>query len=114
MTSRRGRKGTRELPGVESEPDISLTDWSIIRISAAGQHWDVLLGWCVRNICGRVSTPIEQYFADNRVAVTRSGRSYSLVGPPGRNPEAIHIYAKMFGHIPHERADVTQEYIDKT
>jgi hypothetical protein len=59
-----------------------------------------------------VTTPVNKFVAAEATAITRSGRRYRLAGPPGRNPDAIYVYAQMFGHIPHKSLDITAEYLE--
>jgi len=102
----------KTMPSVDSQPEIVLTHWSAVRISAEGQHWDVLLGWCELNRCGRVTTPVKEFMGEQGTAITRSGRRYRLVGPPGKCEDAQYVYQQTFGHIPHKRLDITAEYLD--
>lgn len=99
------------MPSVDSQPDIVLTDWSVVRISAENQHWDVILGWCELNRCGRVTTPVMEFDGERGVAITRSGRRYQLAGPPGKCDDASYVYQQTFGHIPHKRQDITVQYL---
>lgn len=103
----------KTMPSVDSQPEIVLTHWSAVRISAEGQHWDVLLGWCELNRCGRVTTPVKEFMGEQGTAITRSGRRYRLVGPPGKCEDAQYVYQQTFGHIPHKRLDITAEYLDQ-
>ena len=103
----------KTMPSVDSQPEIALTQWSAVRISAEGQHWDVLLGWCELNDCGRVTTPVIEFIAEKHIAITRSGRRYRLAGPSGKCDDALYVYQKTFGHIPHKRVDITDEYEEK-
>ncbi len=98
------------LPSPEVQPDVVLTNWSVTRISSGADHWDVLLGRCTESNIGRLSTPLMEFNAANAVAITRSGREYLLSGPPGTDEDALYVYEKQFGHLPHERKDVTEEY----
>lgn len=101
----------KTMPSVDSQPDIVLTDWSVVRISADDQHWDVILGWCELNRCGRVTTPVMAFDGEQGIAITRSGRRYQLAGPPGKCDDAYYVYRQTFGHIPHKRVDITADYL---
>jgi len=103
----------KTMPSVDSQPEIVLTHWSAVRISAEGQHWDVLLGWCELNHCGRVTTPFMEFVGGQGTAITPSGRRYRLAGVPGRCDDALNVYQQTFGHIPHKRQDITAEYMEK-
>ena len=98
------------MPPTEVQPDVVLTHWSVIRISSGAEHWDVLLGHCTESGIGRLSTPLMEFNATNAIATTRSGREYLLSGPHGVDEDALYVYEKQFGHVPHERKDVTEEY----
>jgi hypothetical protein len=98
------------LPSPEVQPDVVLTNWSVTRVSSGTDHWDVLLGRCTESNIGRLSTPLIELNAATAIAITRSGREYLLSGPPGTDEDAIYVYEKQFGHVPHERKDVTEEY----
>jgi hypothetical protein len=98
------------MPPTEIQPDVVLTNWSVMRISSGTEYWDVLLGRCTENGIGRLSTPLMEFNATNAIAITRSGREYLLSGPSGIDEDALYVYEKQFGHVPHDRMDVTEEY----
>jgi hypothetical protein len=103
----------KTMPSVANQPEIVLTDWSAVRISGEGSYWDVLLGWCEMNRCGRVTTPIVEFIAEQATAITRSGRRYRLAGAPGKCDDALYVYQQTFGHVPHKRLDITAEYLEQ-
>jgi len=43
---------------------------------------------------GRVSSPVEAFDAATAMARTRSGRTYALAGPAGRNPDAEYVWRR--------------------
>lgn len=98
------------LPSPEVQPNVVLTNWSVTRISSGVDHWDVLLGRCKESGIGRLSTPLMEFNATAAIAITRSGREYLLSGSPGTDEDALYVYEKQFGHVPHDRKDVTEEY----
>jgi hypothetical protein len=98
------------MPSVETQPDVVLENWSVMRISSGDNHWDVLLGRCMESGIGRLSTPVVEFDPANAIATTRSGRQYLLSGPSGSDEDAMYIYEKKFGHVPHVRQEITEEY----
>lgn len=101
------------MPSVETQPDVVLENWSVMRISSGADHWDVLLGRCTESAIGRLSTPVMEFDAASAIATTRSGRQYLLSGPSGSDEDAMYVYEKKFGHVTHVRQDVTVEYWNK-
>ena len=77
----------RPAPSVAVEPTATLIRWRVIR---ARGH-DHLVGWCVAHQEGRISSPIVRWIPDERRAITRSGRTYELVGDPAWDTAAIFV-----------------------
>lgn len=71
-------------------PEIAfLKRWSIREIDGGGRY---LIGWCVANRDGRVSTEIVELDIVARRARTKSGRRYVLVGPSGYDKDASNLW----------------------
>jgi len=53
-----------------------------------------VVGWCIENREGRVSTAIASFDPASARVVTQSGRIYALAGPPGTNLDAEYTWAR--------------------
>jgi hypothetical protein len=81
---------------------------SIWQVSPVAEHPEAeLVSWCVfelengdRHFCGyeptfqegRVCSRVESFDPQLQQGVTRSGRRYQLVGPPGANSDALYVW----------------------
>jgi hypothetical protein len=74
---------------VTSQPSLRLRDWSIIEIQNGDRHF---VGYNVDDSEGRVSTAIREFDPKTRRGVTSSGRVYQLLGEPGYDPDAAHVW----------------------
>jgi len=74
---------------VTSQPQLRLVDWSIIEIQNGDRHF---VGYNVDDSEGRVSTAIKAFDPKSRKGVTSSGRVYELLGEPGYDAEAEHVW----------------------
>lgn len=84
----------RKAAPVADEPFTYLTAWSVRRVSAniEGKGDSIhLVGWAEYE--GRVSTAIQQYDQTLKQAISRSGRTYQLHGPPGHNRDAEYVWS---------------------
>lgn len=90
---------TWELPPVTEQPSIQLARWTVVRLAATdgSLEADFLFGWDPQNRCGRSSTNIVDADPANQTILTRSGRRYELVGPPGHDPDGEHVFLSKFG-----------------
>jgi len=76
---------------VSIQPEITLRQWRAKRLPDDELH---LVGFCVENVEGRVSSAVQQIDPVKRIAVTRSGRAYRLLGPPGHNSDAAYVWSR--------------------
>jgi len=94
---------------VHAEPSTKLTQWRAIRATNDGLATIHLVGWTGYE--GRVTSAIQ----DNtgRVAITQSGRTYTLVGKSGFNNDAMHVLGVWKDRFPMESRfeDITDEYL---
>lgn len=102
------------VPGVEAEPEIQLGPWQVRRV-LAGAHpetfGDHFIGYNLRHSEGRVSTTIQHFDPTTGTGVTTSGRSYQLLGPPGRNADAAAVWRVWCKHAGvTEEIDVSDDY----
>lgn len=83
------------LLGVDIEPEVLLIRWDFVSVDVPET-----VGWFLIGIqlegsireaeCAtRRSTPITAFDPDTRIALTRSGRRYVLVGPPGNQEPRV-------------------------
>ncbi len=75
----------RKVDSVARQPAVTLVRWSIIEVDRSHRY---LLGHCVENAEGRVSSPIVSIDVHNMHCVTTSGRIYILEGPSGFDTDA--------------------------
>jgi hypothetical protein len=72
-----------------SNSSITLVRWRIFETDIGERHF---VGFNITDGEGRVSSAIEQFDADARSGVTRSGRIYRLEGPAGRDADALYTW----------------------
>ncbi|WP_243375498.1 hypothetical protein [Geotalea sp. SG265] len=98
---------------VYDEPATKLTHWAVRRVSADFEakgdsvHFVGYTGYE-----GRVCSPLQDYEPGKMVAISRSGRRYELVGPPGHHNDAEWVwglYLKRSGNP--EWEDLTDDHI---
>jgi hypothetical protein len=77
----------RPAPVTEA-PSVVLQRWQVYRVDGA----DHLVGWNATDREGRVSSAIVNFDRRLRRITTGSGRTYSLDGPPGHDPDAEHVF----------------------
>ena len=92
---------TWELPSTTEQPSITITRWTVVRLVEIDGNLeaDLLYGWDPQNGCGRLSTKIVESDPTNQTVVTMSGRRYTLVGPPGNDPDGEHVFLSKFGSV---------------
>lgn len=99
--------------GIEQEPEVILTHWSVYEIPGGDRHF------CGYNILlreGRASSAIQEFDHQKMVGRTRSGRIYKLKGEPGSDPDARyvwHMWLGLNGIDPDLAINVTREIVDR-
>lgn len=73
---------------VGQQPRLRLTNWRIVSTESSELH---LVGYAIENHEGRVSSCIVEFDKDARIAKTRSGRLYELVGESGHHSDAEYV-----------------------
>lgn len=77
---------------IRQEPSKTLDAWSVFEVShpcCNGSPTRHLVGFCVENLKGQVSSVVEVFDPSSRRAITRSGRVYELRVGPGLNADAF-------------------------
>ncbi|MEI6624169.1 MAG: hypothetical protein WCP28_19930 [Actinomycetes bacterium] len=94
-------------PDVQEQSDVRFKQWDVVEVRLSlGTAW-LLLGIemepgqpslpdCL--LATRRSTPVVTFDSANRTARTRSGRRYSLVGPPGSQHPVVMRHWAHTGH----------------
>jgi hypothetical protein len=77
-----------KIQDVTQQPNLTLVDWRVIETNKEERHF---IGLCPECVGGRVSTAIQSFDQKSMRGLTRSGRVYQLVGPPGMDPDAIYV-----------------------
>lgn len=96
---------------VKDEPSVTITDWRIYEVDAAGRKTRHFIGYNDSEREGRVSSAIQNFDINTMKGTTNSGRVYQLSGRPYYNKEAGYVwdYWKRLNEIEHEK-DVTDDY----
>lgn len=89
-----GRLSIYSPPGLDLEPEVTLTNWSVIRVKGNfdGDGDTIHLKGLDSYRQGRVCSPVKRFDYMNRTFVTRSGRTYKLEGPNGRSSDADYVW----------------------
>lgn len=74
---------------IQTQPTLTIQHWAVVELPDKNRHF---IGYCLQNQEGRVSSEIESLNFETMVAVTSSGRVYTLAGPPGLNSDAIYVW----------------------
>lgn len=92
---------TWDLPTTTEQPSINLVRWTVIRIASndGSLEADFLYGWDSQNNCGRASTNIVESNPAIQTVTTMSGRRYTLIGPPGHDPDGEHVFLSKFAAV---------------
>ncbi|MBA1146685.1 hypothetical protein H0Z60_06395 [Ectothiorhodospiraceae bacterium WFHF3C12] len=78
-----------ETEPVSRQPTLTLRPWRVMQLPDGDRH---LLGYCVENGEGRVSSAIRSFDPERGVVETRTGRAYVLKGLPGSNLDAEYVW----------------------
>lgn len=77
---------------VDSQPELTLIRRQMIEVQMADVTPHYLVGYCLQNNEGRVTSAISHLNPTSLTAVTQSGRTYQLSGPPGNDRDACHVW----------------------
>ena len=75
----------------EEQNTLTLEDWKILELQNGDRH---LVGHCIENQEGRVSSAIRNFDPGSLRFQTKAGRVYLLHGPPGINMDAEYVWAR--------------------
>ena len=98
---------------------VRMTDWTVREISLPrlkNEPTSRHLCGMVDNVEGRVCSPIRSFDADSMSFITRSGKFYYVVGPPGGHADSEYVWARwtdMQGVKSTDYKDVTEEYYEQ-
>lgn len=76
-----------QAASVTAEPETQLTQWQIFLVNSKDIHFVGYTGYE-----GRVCSAVQTFDPTTCKGVTRSGRIYELVGPPGFNRDAMYVW----------------------
>lgn len=74
---------------VSDQPSLSLDSWRVYELPDGSRH---LVGYCVENGEGRVTSAVAEFDTLTMAVKTASGRAYSLRGAPGFNSDAMYVW----------------------
>lgn len=99
---------------IQQEPMTRLTNWMVMKVLAQDECPESIhfIGWAGYE--GRVCSAVQEFDKSTMKGRTQSGRIYELVGPPGCNRDALHVWGfwiQNYGNPPWE--EVTGEYYDE-
>ena len=76
---------------VDDQGCLTLTSWQVLQLPSGDRH---LVGYCIENSEGRVSTVVREFDTGKLHAKTDSGRVYILRGRPGGDLEAAYVWER--------------------
>lgn len=96
-TSSRNLRATRKRTSmsiwkttpIDQTPEIRLSSWSVFELPNGDRHF---VGYNETEHEGRVSSMIMTFDPGTMKGVTRSGRVYQLVGPPGYSTDGTYVW----------------------
>lgn len=74
---------------VSEQAALTLREWRVMELPDGERH---LVGFCVENNEGRVSSPVIELEEHSLRATTTTGRLYLLNGIPGNNLHAMYVW----------------------
>jgi hypothetical protein len=74
---------------VQEHPEAQLVSWRVFELPDGDRHF---CGYETYFHEGRVCSRVVSFDPETRQGVTRSGRCYELVGPPGDNADALYVW----------------------
>lgn len=74
---------------ITAQPSITLVRWRVYETELKEHHF---VGYCLGTHKSRVSSAIQSFNTETRLAVTRSGRVYELVGLPSQDIDALSVW----------------------
>lgn len=99
-------------PSVSAQPVVILQRWRVLEVeNQQGQVQRHFVGYNAQDWEGRVSTAIQQFDPVSGQGITRSGRTYQLMGKPGYDSDGAWVWvhwSKAQG-LTNER-DVSREF----
>ncbi len=79
---------------VEEQSTLTLESWKVIELPEGDRH---LVGHCVENFEGRVTSVVRQFDPSALRAITKSGRVYLLRGRSGSTLDAEYVWSRWAG-----------------
>lgn len=98
---------------VTQEPHTRLTQWQVhlVKGKLSEEGGDTIHFMGHTGYEGRVCSPVQTYDKTTRRGVTKSGRIYELVGHPGHNGDAFHVWATWLSMMGNPEVEiVTEQY----
>lgn len=76
---------------VAEQGELTLVNWRILEVPSGERH---LVGYCLDNHEGRVSSFVLDIEIISLRATTSSGRVYLLTGAPAHNSDAMYVWSQ--------------------
>ena len=83
-------KSVWQTPSVSDQPSITLVRWSVMETQFGERHF---VGYNLDDREGRVSTSIQAFDTVLAQGITKSGRIYHLLGPPGYDSDGAWVWS---------------------
>ena len=80
---------------VDSQPELTLIRRQMIEVQLPDITQHYLVGYCLQNNEGRVTSAVSHFNPRTLTAVTHSGRTYQLSGPPGNDRDACYVCERL-------------------
>lgn len=77
------------VPSISAHSNAYLTSWKAIELPDGSMHF---MGFETTYGEGRVCSKVVEFNPSTMTGKTRSGRFYTLVGPPGHNGDAAYVW----------------------
>lgn len=76
---------------VLEQAGLTLRRWKVVELPDGALH---LIGYCIENREGRVSSAVREFDYGKLIAKTDTGRVYVLQGEPGSDTHATYVWSR--------------------
>ncbi|HEX8917306.1 MAG TPA: hypothetical protein VF898_02290 [Chloroflexota bacterium] len=84
--------GVWRVASVSVQPELFLRDWTVYEIQPKlTRHF---VGYNMQDREGRVSSAVQTFDPSTGTGITKSGRTYQLIGAPGHDPDGEYVWKR--------------------